>query len=123
MSARKPNDLLSHYKVTKSTIRKEVDKSSKIKRILNLTKEQEDLMNACSNNDVSKDPDRIRDSKLRTPLLIASASGNTELVKILIKYGADVNNPVGDIVGNTPLHLAVVSNNVDTVLTLLENGL
>lgn len=54
MSARKPNDLLSHYKVTKSTIRKEVDKSSKIKRILNLTKEQEDLMNACSNNDVSK---------------------------------------------------------------------
>ncbi|KAG1042671.1 hypothetical protein G6F43_011841 [Rhizopus delemar] len=134
MSARKPNDLLSHYKVTKSTIRKEVDKSSKIKRILNLTKEQEDLMNACSNNDVSKvvhlletyrphlDPDRIRDSKLRTPLLIASASGNTELVKILIKYGADVNNPVGDIVGNTPLHLAVVSNNVDTVLTLLENG-
>lgn len=68
------------------------------------------------------DPDRIRDSKLRTPLLIASASGNTELVKILIKYGADVNNPVGDIVGNTPLHLAVVSNNVDTVLTLLENG-
>ncbi len=68
------------------------------------------------------DPDRIRDSKLRTPLLIASAKGHAEVIKAFIEWGADVNNPMGDIVGNRPLHLAVVSNNVDAVLALLEAG-
>ncbi|CAO3681046.1 unnamed protein product [Rhizopus stolonifer] len=133
MSARGPNDLLSH-KTTKTAIHKKTNKPTKLKESFKLTKEQQDLMTACLDNDLfavsdllekhqhSLDPDRVRDSKLRTPLLVASAKGNTEIVKELIKWGADVNNPVGDIVGNKPLHLAVISNNFDTVLTLLEAG-
>lgn len=67
-------------------------------------------------------PDMVRDSKLRTPLLVACAGGRAEIVRILIRYGADVNNPMGDIVGNKPLDLAVISNSVPTVLALLEAG-
>ncbi|KAG1176439.1 hypothetical protein G6F70_005065 [Rhizopus microsporus] len=134
MSMKKPNDLPLR-RVTRSMVNKNTTKQkSNLKDLLKLTKAQESLMSACSENDVSTvvallekhkphlDPDRIRDSKLRTPLLIASAKGNTEIVKVLIQWGADVNNPMGDIVGNRPLHLAVASNNVDTVLALLEAG-
>lgn len=68
-------------------------------------------------------PDMVRDSKLRTPLLVACAAGKADVVRALIRCGADVNNPMGDIVGNKPLDLAVISNNVDTVLALLEAGI
>ncbi|KAI9273608.1 ankyrin repeat-containing domain protein [Sporodiniella umbellata] len=133
MSAKEPNDIL-HHKTARSTIRKKTNTSTQTKSPFKLTKEQQELMAACVDNDLPTviellekhqhklDPDRIRDSKLRTPLLVASAKGNTDMVKELIKWGADVNNPVGDIVGNKPLHLAVISNNFDTVLTLLEAG-
>ncbi|CAO3695039.1 unnamed protein product [Rhizopus stolonifer] len=67
-------------------------------------------------------PDRIRDSKLRTPLMLACMKGHTEVIKVLLRWGADVNNPMGDIVGNRPLHMAVTSNNFDAVLVLLEAG-
>lgn len=67
-------------------------------------------------------PDLIRDSKLRTPLLIACAGGHATVVRQLVRFGANVNNPMGDIVGNKPLDLAVISNDVDTVLAVLEAG-
>lgn len=67
-------------------------------------------------------PDLIRDSKLRTPLLVACAAGQAAVVRQLIRWGSDVNNAMGDIVGNKPLDLAVISNNVETVLALLEAG-
>jgi len=67
-------------------------------------------------------PDLIRDSKLRTPLLIACAGGHAAVVRQLVRFGANVNNPMGDIVGNKPLDLAVISNDVDTVLAVLEAG-
>ena len=67
-------------------------------------------------------PDMVRDSKLRTPLLVACAAGKADVVRVLIRWGADVNNPVGDVIGNKPLDLAVISNNFDTVLALLEAG-
>lgn len=64
----------------------------------------------------------MRDSKLRTPLLVACAGGKADVVRLLIRWGADVNNPMGDIIGNKPLDLAVISSNVDTVLAVLEAG-
>lgn len=68
-------------------------------------------------------PDLVRDSKLRTPLLVACAGGKADVVRLLIRWGADVNNPMGDIIGNKPLDLAVISSNVDTVLAVLEAGM
>ncbi|KAG2178820.1 hypothetical protein INT43_001666 [Umbelopsis isabellina] len=98
------------------------------------TKEREELFTLCAQGDVKKVrsllelttpklvPDLIRDSKMRTPLLVACAAGQTEVVKALIEFGADPNCPHGDIVGNLPLDLAVISNNVDTVIALLDSG-
>lgn len=60
---------------------------------------------------------------MRTPLLVACAAGRTEVVKVLIEFGADPNCPTGDIVGNKPLDLAVISNNVETVIALLDAGM
>jgi ankyrin repeat protein len=68
-------------------------------------------------------PDLIRDSKMRTPLLVACAAGNADVVKVLVEHGADPNCLTGDIVGNKPLDLAVISNSVDTVIALLNAGM
>ncbi|KAI7866945.1 ankyrin repeat-containing domain protein [Mucor mucedo] len=137
MSSRTPNDIL-RYKVPRShTISKRNDQgstSTRLKDMLINNKQREELMTACSKGDLPKvthlleekkaglNPDMIRDSKLRTPLLVACAAGQAAVVRQLVRWGADVNNPMGDIVGNKPLDLAVISNNVDTVLALLENG-
>ncbi|KAI9310847.1 hypothetical protein BX666DRAFT_1868985 [Dichotomocladium elegans] len=106
----------------------------KLKNIFINSREREELMSACSRGDVDKvnhiltytnpnlNPDMVRDSKLRTPLLVACAAGKADVVRLLIRWGADVNNPMGDILGNKPLDLAVVSSSVDTVLAVLEAG-
>ncbi|KAI9305014.1 hypothetical protein BJ944DRAFT_162520 [Cunninghamella echinulata] len=142
MSSRTPNDILLH-KTIHSNINKSGQKknrqqtthSTKLKNLFINGKERDELMDACCQGDVNKvqlllkntkpmlNPDSIRDSKLRSPLLIACAAGRADLVRLLISYGADVNNPVGDIIGNRPLDLAVISNNVETVLALLEAGI
>ncbi|ORZ21483.1 hypothetical protein BCR42DRAFT_407624 [Absidia repens] len=131
-SSRTPNDILIHNTrkgpiSTKQQVQRigtaaerSYVKSTKLKNILVNGQEQEQLMKACGEGDLDKD--LIRDTKLRSPLLIACASGHAEMVRLLVKFGADVNNPVGDIVGNRPMDLAVVANNFDTVLTLLELG-
>ncbi|KAI8381413.1 ankyrin repeat-containing domain protein [Radiomyces spectabilis] len=137
-SARTPNDILLH-KSAKSRINQHshTDKVQTLGRLKNVfvnTREREALMTACSKGDLDTvthllthtrpllNPDMIRDAKLRTPLLVACAAGHAEIVRALISWGADVNNPTGDIIGNKPLDLAVVSNSVETVLVLLEAG-
>jgi ankyrin repeat protein len=55
-------------------------------------------------------------------LLVACAAGHAKVVQVLIGLGADVNNPMGDIVGNHPLDLAIHANSVDTVVVLLDAG-
>ena len=53
-------------------------------------------------------------------LHVASRNGNLEMVKALIKNGADVNSR--DSSQNTPLHLACENGNLKMVMVLLENG-
>ncbi|KAI8885173.1 ankyrin [Backusella circina FSU 941] len=110
--------------------------SIRIKEMFHNKNQREELMKACTKGDlqavklllsqkdqpVCKHPDLIRDSNLRTPLLLACSAGHSEVVHALIDLGADVNNPMGDIVGNRPLDLAVSSNSVETVVVLLDAG-
>ncbi|CAG8469628.1 13248_t:CDS:2 [Ambispora leptoticha] len=59
------------------------------------------------------------DDKGRTPLHFACAGGHIDAVKLLIAHGANVNADA-DVVGNRPLHLAVISNKLECVVALLE---
>ena len=54
-----------------------------------------------------------------TALHIAAESGNVDIEKVLIQYGADVN--VVDVVKRTALHLAAREVYVDITKFLLEN--
>lgn len=54
-----------------------------------------------------------------SPLILASK--NQEMVKLLIKSGADVNL-ISDYRGRTPLYYAVKTNNINFVKTLLKHG-
>ena len=57
---------------------------------------------------------------LDTELIMACQEGNAEKVRELIKKGASVN--AKNRFGGTPLHAAVISNNVEVVKILIENG-
>ncbi|CEP07807.1 hypothetical protein [Parasitella parasitica] len=140
MSSRTPNDILqkTDTRHSKSRVSKKNTQptrtSTRLRDIFINSAQREELMTACSKGDLSRvsyllqekkagiNPDLIRDSKLRTPLLIACAGGHAAVVRQLVRSGANVNNPMGDIVGNKPLDLAVISNDVDTVLAVLEAG-
>ena len=58
-----------------------------------------------------------------TPLHIAIMNQNINLVKLLLKYGADGNSKqYNDIGERTPLHYAVQKNNYELTAILLDNG-
>lgn len=59
-------------------------------------------------------------NNLYTPLHSAVYEGNEELIRLLIKYKADVD--AQDHIGNTPLHMAVARAEVRIVKQLLEAG-
>ncbi len=63
---------------------------------------------------------KVRDKGGNTPLAGAIAAKRNKAAEMLVKYGADVNATRAD--GITPVMLAVVSNNVEGFLFLMEKG-
>jgi len=63
----------------------------------------------------------LRDTDGLTPLHRAAGAGNTKLVEVLIKKGADVF-ALDSKMGVSVLHKAVYSGNAETVKQLLKNG-
>lgn len=55
-----------------------------------------------------------------TLLHVASRTGDTESIEVLINSGAKVDS-IGDL-GNTPLHQAAMRGQLDSVKMLLQNG-
>ena len=55
-----------------------------------------------------------------SPIVLASALGYTNIVRILLDHGAEINLKIEK--GFTPLHHAAVQGNVDTVELLLDRG-
>ncbi|KAJ8268874.1 hypothetical protein COCON_G00114810 [Conger conger] len=62
----------------------------------------------------------VESRKGNTALHIASLAGQGEVVKILVKRGADINSQSQN--GFTPLYMAAQENHLDVVRYLLENG-
>lgn len=59
-------------------------------------------------------------SKMDSALHWAASSGEKEIMKLLVSYGANLN--FMNSLGQTPLHSACASNNSDSVYFLLEAG-
>jgi ankyrin repeat protein len=57
---------------------------------------------------------------LETPLILAATYGRTEIVKLLLEKGADVN--LGNEGSETPLHYAARHGHIKVMEILLENG-
>ncbi|WFD21911.1 hypothetical protein MEQU1_000570 [Malassezia equina] len=64
-----------------------------------------------------------------TPLHVAACIGHVTTAKLLMSFGADVNQPKGrskvagpGVEGSTPLHFAAANGHVDLVRTLLLHG-
>uniref|UniRef100_K1QU13 Ankyrin-1 n=1 Tax=Magallana gigas TaxID=29159 RepID=K1QU13_MAGGI len=81
--------------------------------------EHTDIVCLLLNNTQTKvDIKKERKSGLRAPIVLASAIGNNEIVKLLLKHGADPNHEITG--GQTPLHHACKEGHTDVVRTLLE---
>jgi SepF-like predicted cell division protein (DUF552 family) len=58
----------------------------------------------------------------KTPLCLAVEHGHTEIVKLLIEHGADVNASCYIDSFETPLHQAVVDDDTEIAKLLIQNG-
>ena len=64
----------------------------------------------------------VYDSAGWQPIHHAVKSGNREIVKLLIEYGADVNAQIKDSQGERSLHLAARAGNEEIILDLVAAG-
>ena len=63
-----------------------------------------------------------KDNNGVTPIYRAAEKAQTETVRLLLNYGANIDVQVKDINGWTPIHVAAMSGNTDTVKLLLDHG-
>jgi len=73
---------------------------------------------------IIKDPNLVDSIMIwdATPLMVASYIGNEEIVKLLIKHGADLNK-VNSRDGLTALHIASLQNKLSVIEILISNGM
>ncbi|KAI8138908.1 hypothetical protein BJV82DRAFT_646382 [Fennellomyces sp. T-0311] len=125
-------------RITKSCQARRNRRAERLRELLRLTPADSVLLDACKRKKVADveallsalsyvNPDTVRDNHLRTPLHIACARRDdlqeaTAIARVLIRAGADVNNGVGDADGLQPMHMAVLTGNIQCVLMLLEEG-
>ena len=57
-----------------------------------------------------------------TPLISAILTGNTEMLKMILSFGASVNHPRAGTADQTPLRIAVAHRNVEAVRILVSSG-
>lgn len=87
-----------------------------------------DLFKAVNKNDLALaraavlkgEPANPVDGQGRTPLMVATANGSAEMVKLLLNYRAHVN--AADKVGNTPLHYAAQAGDGEIIGLLTAKG-
>lgn len=75
------------------------------------------LQKAAQNN---KDIDKLNYQGY-SALMLASAQGKTDFVKLLLNSGADINLVASDAAGSSPLHFACNTVKADTITTLIKN--
>ena len=71
-------------------------------------------------DEVNENPSLARNNNF-TPLHAASMNGSTEIVKLLIEKGANVNAQT-DPQKYAPIHSASFGGHLDTIKVLVENG-
>ncbi|KAF7729619.1 hypothetical protein EC973_003992 [Apophysomyces ossiformis] len=126
------------HRITKSCQTRRARRADRLRELLHLSPADSLLLDACARKKVADvkailssmpllNPDTVRDKYLRTPLHIACGRRDdlreaTAVARMLIHSGSDVNNGVGDVDGFQPMHMAVLANNFQCVLMLLEEG-
>lgn len=70
--------------------------------------------------DAGADPDIIGDREADSPLLLACFDGNIDIIRLLIKYKANVGKP--NHLGYTPLHIAAWNGHIECVREILKAG-
>lgn len=57
-----------------------------------------------------------------TPLHLAAHYGQPEIVKLLLKNGADINAIASNAIGNTPIMAAIAGRNLEAIKSLVDGG-
>lgn len=57
-----------------------------------------------------------------TPLSLAASGGHIEVIKLLLRHGAEINSRTGSKLGISPLMLAAMNGHTEAVHLLLEHG-
>ena len=57
-----------------------------------------------------------------TPLSLAASGGYVDIIKMLLKHGAEINSRTNSKLGISPLMLASMNGHEEATRVLLENG-
>ena len=94
--------------------------SCKLENAKDAIRNLKEILDGDAYKDYKFDLDNIKDEKGNTPLYWACINNYTEVAKLLIEHGADID--IKDNRGNTPLYQACFKNNTEIAKLLIEYG-